>query len=238
MTTKPCLKTTYISQDDTGDTNLSSSVFEIGVDEAGRGPMIGRVYSAAVILPTNPNNTFNHHLMKDSKKFHSEKKIREMAAYIKENAVAWAVGWSDEKTIDEINIRRATHQAMHQAIAQVFLHKEDKHKEDNNQWKNTLLLIDGNDFTPYIHADYGRIPNVCIEGGDNQYTCIAAASILAKVSRDDYIADLCVSHPELIERYDLLKNKGYGTQKHMAGIKQYGITPFHRKTFGICREFA
>jgi len=215
---------------------------EIGVDEAGRGPMLGRVYAAAVILP--PDSTFfNHALMKDSKKFHSEKKIREVATYIKENAIAWAVAYADEKVIDDINIRNATHKAMHAAI-NALLGLEPLNiagfkpiAEEFRGVAPLLLLVDGNDFTPYILSNQ-RVPNVCIEGGDNTYTSIAAASILAKVSRDDYIAELCTTHPELITKYDLLKNKGYGTKKHMDGIKAHGISAFHRKTFGICKEFA
>jgi ribonuclease HII len=240
------LKTAYCV-DDISDSN---SIREIGVDEAGRGPMFGRVYAGAVILPKSLE-AFQHALMKDSKKFHSEKKIREVAAYIKANAIAWAVGWADEREIDELNIRRATHKAMHQAITDIFDKQTDK--------QNILLLVDGNDFTPFIikepatlghatlgpatlgHATLGhatlvqQVQHVCIEGGDNTYSCIAAASILAKVARDDYIAELCAKEPDLITRYDLLKNKGYGTKKHMDGIKKYGITQWHRKTFGICR---
>ena len=202
------------------------SVLEIGVDEAGRGPMLGRVYAAAVILPKDPT-LFNHALMKDSKKFHSKKKIQEASLYIKENAIAWAVAYSSEQVIDEINIRNATHQAMHDAIKQLMLKKPDAN----------MLLVDGNDFTPLI-IDNKRMPHVCIEGGDNAYSCIAAASILAKVSRDDYITALCNEHTNLNEYYDILSNKGYGTKKHMDGIIKYGITQFHRKTFGICKTFA
>ena len=234
-----CLKPAYCLEED---------VLEIGIDEAGRGPMFGRVYAGAVILPKSMD-AFNHTWMKDSKKFHSEKKIREVAAYIKANATAWAVGWADEGEIDRLNIRRATHQAMHQAIQEV-LSKDKKN--------NILLLVDGNDFTPFLlqaeqvqaeqvqaeqaqaeqaQAEQVQVQHVCIEGGDNTFSCIAAASILAKVARDDYIAELCAAEPDLITRYDLLKNKGYGTKKHMDGIKQYGITPYHRKTFGICKQF-
>jgi ribonuclease HII len=209
----------------------SGTINEIGVDEAGRGPMLGRVYAGAVILPKSTED-FNHFWMKDSKKFHSEKKIREMATYIKEKAIAWSVAYADEREIDAINIRNATHQAMHKAIKDILTKKA---WNENN--KEILLLIDGNDFTPFLQ-DNEKIAHVCIEGGDNAYSCIAAASILAKVARDDYIAELCTEHPNLITHYDLLKNKGYGTKKHMDGIKQHGITPFHRKTFGICREFA
>jgi ribonuclease HII len=211
---------------------LEEDILEIGVDEAGRGPMFGRVYAGAVSLPKSMVD-FNHALMKDSKKFHSEKKIREVAAYIKTHALAWAVGWADEREIDELNIRRATHKAMHQAIKEVIAKQE---------WASAkILLVDGNDFTPFVDKSESIVPvplhHVCIEGGDNTYSCIAAASILAKVARDDYIAELCAQEPDLITRYDLLKNKGYGTKKHMDGIKQYGITQWHRKTFGICKQF-
>ena len=213
-----CLKPAYCLEED---------ILEIGVDEAGRGPMFGRVYTGAVILPKSME-AFKHALMKDSKKFHSEKKIREVAAYIKANAIAWAVGYADEREIDQLNIRRATHKAMHQAIKAVIDQQSDK--------KNILLLVDGNDFTPFM-VEAQQVQHVCIEGGDNTYSCIAAASILAKVARDDYIAELCAQQPDLITRYDLLKNKGYGTKKHMDGIKEHGITAHHRKTFGICKQF-
>jgi ribonuclease HII len=219
------LKSSYC--DDDAD---NVTVVEIGVDEAGRGPMFGRVYTGAAVLPKSMA-AFNHALMKDSKKFHSEKKIREVAAYIKTNALAWAVGWADETVIDAINIRNATHQAMHMAIKEIMTKLQPTVEQ-------TLLLIDGNDFTPFVHQENANVlSHVCIEGGDNTYSCIAAASILAKVARDDYIAELCQQDPSLITRYDLLKNKGYGTKKHMDGIKQYGITPWHRKTFGICKTF-
>lgn len=225
------LKTSYCEDD----------AVEIGVDEAGRGPMFGRVYTGAVVLPKSAE-AFSHHLMKDSKKFHSEKKIREVADYIKSHATAWSVGYADESVIDNINIRNATHQAMHNAIKEV-LEKLNPTSADvaeqtaEHTAEHTLLLIDGNDFTPFIHKE-STLSHVCIEGGDNAYSCIAAASILAKVARDDYIAEMCKQEPSLIEHYDLLKNKGYGTKKHMDGIKKYGITQWHRKTFGICKTFA
>jgi ribonuclease HII len=208
--------------------------YEIGVDEAGRGPMLGRVYASAAVLPKSMEQ-FNHALMKDSKKFHSEKKIKEVAAYIKENAIAWSVQYSDERVIDKINIRNATHKAMHAAIHEVMEQLRNKHPSINT---NTLLLVDGNDFTPLMDNTSGeKVSHVCIEGGDNTYSSIAAASILSKVSRDDYIAELCAANPILNEHYGILKNKGYGTKIHMDGIKQHGITPFHRKSFGICRSF-
>ena len=203
---------------------------EIGIDEAGRGPMFGRVYAAAVILPKC--DIFKHELMKDSKKFHSTKRIQETAEYIKQNAIAWAVEYSTEREIDIYNIRKATHMAMHKSILKVI--------EYFGKEKNYHLLVDGNDFTDLTiiqNDNLISIPYTCIEGGDNKYTSIAAASILAKVTRDEYIDAMCVNHPELDERYGIKKNKGYGTKIHMEGIHKFGITDFHRKTFGICRNF-
>ena len=204
------------------------NIIEIGIDEVGRGPMFGRVYTAAVILP---KEGFEHSKMKDSKKFHSKKKINEVSEYIKENAIAWSIQWEDEKVIDKINIRNATHSAMHKAIKEIY---------DKENDKNYVLLVDGNDFKPYIVIKENileQVSHVCIEGGDNKYTSIAAASILAKVARDAYIDELCVLNPELIEKYDLSNNKGYGTKKHMDGISEHGITEWHRRSFGICKTF-
>jgi ribonuclease HII len=207
-------------------------VLEIGVDEVGRGPLFGRVYTAAVILPKE--GTFDHSKLKDSKKFHSTKKIQEVATYIKENAIAWAVAYEDEQTIDTINILQATQSAMHKAIQEV--------RKQINKESNIYLLIDGNYFKPItiLHNKTKKIdsiPFTCIEGGDNKYTPIAAASILAKVARDQYIQDLCLANPELVEYYDLGNNKGYGSKKHMEGIKQHGISIWHRRSFGICKEY-
>lgn len=213
------------------------SVREIGVDEAGRGPMLGRVYAGAVILPKEMTR-FNHALMKDSKKFTSEKKIKEAAEYIKTHSLAWAVAYADEREIERINIRNATHQAMHAAIKETLAQAiaQAIAAQAGTSAAGTLLLIDGNDFTPLILAGQ-TISHICIEGGDNTFSAIAAASILAKVARDEYITELCAIHPTLDEHYGLLKNKGYGTKKHMDGIKAHGISPFHRKSFGICRNY-
>ena len=194
---------------------------EIGVDEVGRGPMLGRVYSAAVILPKN--DSFNHSLMKDSKRFHSKNKILEAYEYIKDNCLAWNVSYSSETIIDKINIRNATHRAMHEAIRGIIKPNENIH-----------LLIDGSDFKPYtiMRPDIGivQVPTTCIVGGDDKYSAIAAASIIAKVTRDKYIESLCEMNPTLDEKYGILSNKGYGTKTHMDGIKAYGITKFHRRS--------
>ena len=215
------------------DENDNDKIFEIGVDEVGRGPMFGRVYCAAVILPQN----FKHELMKDSKKFHSKKKLEETAKYIKENCIEYTIAFEDEKCIDKENIKNATHAAMHKAIKNLI----NKMKEKKNGTKEYLILVDGHDFKPITYFDNDKeliceIPAVCIVGGDNLYTPIAAASILAKVERDNYIYDLCKQYPKLDEYYDLSKNKGYGTAKHMEGIRQYGVSEWHRKSFGICKE--
>ena len=167
--TQQPLKFAYCQNEEEND-NDNDIIMEIGVDEAGRGPMFGRVYTGAVVLPKNSDN-FNHTLMKDSKKFHSEKKIREVAEYIKEHAIAWAVGYSDEKVIDDINIRRATHKAMHQAIGEVITKLEQKKNVDNYNNSDILLLVDGNDFTSYYNnKSHNPLSYVCIEGGDNVYT--------------------------------------------------------------------
>lgn len=203
-------------------------VYEIGVDEAGRGPLFGRVYTAAVILPHS--DELDCSMMKDSKRFTSVKKINEAAEYIKENALAWAVAYEDEKTIDKINIRQATFKAMHNAIRDVI----KKIKSDNIR-----LVIDGNDFKPYMTMNknnYQSVTHTCIEGGDDKISCISAASILAKVERDKYIGVLCQNNPKLSSCYGIHTNKGYGTKKHIDGIKEHGITEWHRKSYGICKE--
>lgn len=207
----------------------SPYTIQIGVDEAGRGPLFGRVYAAAVVLP---KDDFRHEDMKDSKRFHSKTKIRRVAQYIREHpGVIYSVQFVEPDVIDCINIRQAVLRAMHDAIRDVMKQTADA--------KAVLLLVDGNDFRPYNYLGedetWNSVPHVTIEGGDNQYTCIAAASILAKVAHDDYIANLCVEHPELVERYHLDKNVGYGTRQHLEGIAQYGITQWHRKTFARCK---
>jgi ribonuclease HII len=184
--------------------------------------MFGRVYSAAVVLPTDPA-LFDHSKMKDSKRFHSTKKISETADYIQQHAVAWAVTYQDEKSIDTVNILQATQQSMHESLFEVL-------RKGKFEKSEALALIDGN----YFNAVHG-LRHVCVEGGDNKYSCIAAASILAKVFRDKYIDDMCNAHPELDERYSLRKNKGYGTAQHMEGLKKFGPSQWHRRTFGFLK---
>jgi len=233
------LSTSYTAATDTDTTMSATHKYEIGVDEAGRGPLFGRVYTGAVILPPASSVGFDFSLLKDSKKFHSEKKIREVSDYIKEHAVAWAISYEEADVIDTMNIRRATLQCMRNSINMVV----KKHAASAPQTDDYLLLIDGNDFIPLgmYNQDTSEIDtytHVCVEGGDNTYACIAAASILAKVARDDYIEKLCDQHPVLDEMYSLRGNKGYGAKKHLDGIREHGITQWHRRSYGICKSFA
>ena len=207
----------------------SNDIYEIGVDEAGRGPLFGRVYTAAVVLPKD--NRFNHELMRDSKKITSKKKIKEIAEYIKANAIAWSIQFETEEMIDKINIRQCVLSSMHKSI-KACIQQLNTHEVE--------LLIDGNDFKPFTYIKNDQIEychHITIKGGDNLYTSIAAASILAKVARDQYIVDLCKEHIELEQHYGIESNKGYGAKRHMDGIRVHGITKWHRKTYGICKEY-
>jgi ribonuclease HII len=219
--------------------NQDTTVIEIGIDEAGKGPMFGRVYAAAAILPRiNDTDTFSHEDLRDSKKIKSHKKLSTLADYIKENALAWSVCYETEQSIDKINIRQATFKAMHNAIKDVIGQAIRKGIAQIGQIE---LLVDGNDFKPYMTMNgtmFRSVPHSCYEGGDNRFTPIAAASILAKTERDTYILELCENHPELKERYSIHTNKGYGTKKHMDGIQEHGITQWHRRSYGICKNYA
>ena len=206
-----------------------SNEYEIGVDECARGPMFGRLYTAAVILPKD--ESFRHDWMKDSKKIKSRTKMRELADYIKEHAIAWHIEFAEASLIDEINIRQAVLRSMRESIRQVL----QKISSDG-----VMLVVDGNDFPPYMVFDdttetLREIPSVTVEKGDGTYSFIAAASILAKNAHDEYILDLCEQYPLLKTRYSLHENMGYGTAKHMAGIAEHGITQWHRRSFGACK---
>jgi ribonuclease HII len=223
--------------------NEDNTVIEIGVDEVGRGPLFGRVYTAAVILPKDDNFDFSK--VKDSKKFYSKKKLEEAAEYVKNNSLMWHVSYEDEKKIDEINILQATQLSMHNSINEVCKkynkQMNDKGKREKKDYSFNLL-IDGNYFNPIttFNKETNKIesvPYVTIEGGDNKYASIAAASILAKVERDKYINELCVQNPELINHYGIDSNKGYGAKKHIEGIKEHGITIWHRRSFAPCKNY-
>ena len=212
--------------------HIDDATPEVGIDEVGRGPLFGRVYTACVVLPKD--DSFDHSLMKDSKSFHSVHKIKQVSDYIKSHCVQYEISYEDHDVIDNINILQATQSAMHKGINKILSNLEEP--------TNVRLLVDGNYFNPYLYYDkkltrLSQIDHVCIAGGDATYSAIAAASIVAKVARDTYILELCEEHPYLQEKYDLIHNKGYGAQKHRDGIKAFGISFWHRKTFGTCKNF-
>jgi len=185
---------------------LNNTNIEVGLDEAGRGCLAGPVVAAAVILPKN----FNHPLLDDSKKL-SEKKRNELRQVIEEKALAYAVAFVDNHTIDKINILNASILAMHKAIDKLTV-------------KFDFLLIDGNRFKAYK-----KVPHECIIKGDGKYQSIAAASILAKTYRDEYIIKLAKKFPE----YQWHQNKAYPTKKHIEAILEHGTTRYHRRSYHI-----
>ena len=179
---------------------------EAGCDEAGRGCLAGSVYAAAVILPDDYQND----LLNDSKQL-TEKRRYQLREIIERDAVAWAVGIVTPEEIDKINILNASILAMHRALDQL-------------KGRPEAIIVDGNRFKPY-----NKIPHTTIVKGDGKYLSIAAASILAKTYRDDYMNRLAEEYPQ----YDWRSNKGYPTKKHREAIKQFGITPYHRKSYNL-----
>jgi ribonuclease HII len=187
---------------------------EAGCDEAGRGCLAGSVYAAAVILPED----YQNEELNDSKQL-TDKRRKELRKIIERDAVAWAVGVVTPDEIDRINILNASILAMHRALDQLKVRPE-------------AIIVDGNRFKPYhtvVDGSAVDIPYTTIVKGDGKYLSIAAASILAKTYRDDYMDQLALEYPQ----YDWKQNKGYPTKKHREAIRKYGITPFHRKTFNI-----
>lgn len=179
---------------------------EVGCDEAGRGCLAGSVYAAAVILPPD----YENELLNDSKKL-SAKKRYTLRAEIERDAVAWAVGVVTPDEIDKINILNASFLAMHRALDQLKVRPE-------------AIIVDGNRFKPYQ-----ELPFTTIVKGDGKYLSIAAASILAKTYRDDYMQALAKEYPQ----YDWQSNMGYPTKKHRQAISEHGVTPYHRKSFNL-----
>ena len=199
-------------------TFYKENTIEAGIDEAGRGSLIGRVYAAAVIWDPNVIEPKGF-ILKDSKKI-SRKKRKKIRDYILENAVAYAVGYAEPEEIDNINILKATIKSMQRAVNKLTVKPE-------------LLLVDGNRFEVFPYKDMSYIDYICITQGDDKYKSIAAASILAKVYHDEHIEELVKNNQEL-EKYDLLNNMGYGTKKHMNALIVNGSTKFHRKSFKPC----
>jgi ribonuclease HII len=204
-----------------------SNDYEICLDEVGRGCMFGDVYVACVVLPKD--NKFDKKDIKDSKKFTSRIKLKNKAEYIKENALFWHVAQISVGVIDEINILQAVMMGMHKCIDSVLSKIDYKNKK-------IKLIVDGNYFNEYKDINGVKIEHVTVKQGDGKYVGIAAASILAKDSRDSDIIELCEEYPVLKECYGLDKNVGYATKKHLEGIEEHGITQWHRKTFGKCRN--
>ncbi len=188
---------------------MEAGRIEAGCDEAGRGCLAGAVFAAAVILPED----FENEELNDSKRL-SEKARYRLRPLIEREAIAWAVGIVSPEEIDRINILNASFLAMHRAIKQLKV-------------SPSHLLIDGNRFTPYP-----GIPHTTIIKGDGKYLSIAAASILAKTYRDDYMNELAAKYPA----YHWQENKGYPTKAHREAIRTFGITPYHRKTFTLLPE--
>ena len=187
-------------------------MIEAGCDEAGRGCLAGSVYAAAVILPPDYENG----LLNDSKQL-SEHRRYELREIVQRDALAWAVGIVTPGEIDRINILNASILAMHRALDQLNVRPE-------------AIIVDGNRFKPYSTAPrQAPLPCTTIVKGDGKYLSIAAASILAKTYRDDYMNKLAQEYPQ----YDWAHNKGYPTKKHRDAIRQHGITPYHRRSYNL-----
>lgn len=189
--------------------HLHPDTIEAGCDEAGRGCLAGDVYAAAVILPPD----FENELLNDSKKL-TEAKRYKLREIIEREALSWAVSIVTAEEIDKINILRASILAMHRAVDKLKIRPQH-------------LLIDGNKFTPYPN-----IPHTTVVKGDATYMNIAAASILAKTYRDDYMLAIAKEYPQ----YDWESNKGYPTEKHRAAIREFGTTPYHRMSYNLLGE--
>ena len=200
-----------------------SDKLEAGIDEVARGCLAGPVYSAAVIWPKELDETEIHFKLRDSKKL-SKKRREFLKDYIEETAIDFSVASIDNRLIDKNNILNATYMAMHKAIRNLNVEPE-------------FLLVDGDKFKLYYDNDNDLIEHKCIISGDSKYAAISAASILAKVYHDNYIENLLNDEPEL-KQYGWDTNMCYGTEKHLDAIREYGLTKYHRKTFGICKEYA
>ncbi len=197
-----------------------SDLIEAGCDEAGRGCLAGAVYAAAVILPPDYQNAE----LNDSKQL-SERRRYQLRQQIERDAVSWAVGIVSPEEIDQINILNASILAMHRALDQLLVRPQ-------------AIIVDGNKFKPYYEPQSttaeprtkgAPLPHTCIVKGDAKYLSIAAASILAKTYRDDYMNLLAEEFPQ----YDWRSNKGYPTKKHREAIREFGITPYHRRTYNL-----
>lgn len=200
---------------------------EIGLDEVGRGCLFGPVCAAGCIwLDKDPIISDDNKLyIKDSKKCNN-KQLNILNNYIINNSISYSINIVNNDVIDNINILQSTYKCMHMCIDDIT----SSINIDN-------ILVDGNNFKNYFDNNGNIINHVCIINGDNNYKSIACSSILAKYFRDNYINKLVEDYPEL-KKYDIHNNKGYGTKKHINAIKEYGLTKWHRKSFGICKEYS
>ncbi len=191
------------------ENNYSGQILEAGTDEAGRGCLSGPVVAAAVILP----ETFEHPFLNDSKQL-TEKQRKELRPFIEENALCYGVSFIDQEEVDKINVLQASITGMHRSIAQLNPQPE-------------FIIVDGNKFKPYQ-----KIPHQTIVKGDAKYLSIAAASVLAKTYRDEFMEKIHQEFP----MYNWKKNKGYPTKEHREAIREFGITKYHRKSFKLLPE--
>ncbi|MDY0780775.1 ribonuclease HII [Tenacibaculum sp. IB213877] len=189
--------------------NYSGFTLEAGTDEAGRGCLSGPVVAAAVILPAN----FEHPLLNDSKQL-SEIKRQELRPFIEKNALAYSVSFIHNEEVDELNVLQASITGMHRSIQQLKIIPE-------------FIIVDGNKFNPYPNIEHKTIVK-----GDAKFMSIAAASVLAKTYRDEFMEKIHQEHPE----YNWKQNKGYPTQQHRNAIREFGATKYHRKSFKLLPE--
>ena len=201
---------------------LHDDKIEVGIDEAGRGSLFGRMYVGAVVLPAEIDCCFDNgealKQIKDSKKL-SEKKRDILYDYITECAVDYSVAWCSNTQIDTENVLQADLNTMHKAL-------------DSMNVPVQRILVDGDSWKPWLANEEAEVYKII--DGDSKFLAIAAASILAKVERDRWVLSVCDEYPDYDEMYGLRSNKGYGTAKHMTGLKEHGPTPLHRMSYAPC----
>ena len=230
-----------------------TTTYEMGIDEAGRGPLFGRVYVAGVVLPKKDNTEcfdanhspelgFVHSWMRDSKQIKAHSRMQALSEYIQRHALAFHIAYAEPATIDRRNILQATVDCMQECVRELA-RKLAEQSPDKTTFpvRQCLALVDGSYFRPVGFYNERTdellyLPHQTVEQGDATFTSIAAASILAKCARDNYIRDMCRDYPVLHERYGLATNMGYGTATHMEGLRKYGATQWHRQSFRPCQQ--
>lgn len=203
----------------------NDNVLEAGIDEVGRGSLFGRLYVGAVVLPFDKSDIFDHgaelHQINDSKKL-TKRKRAILYDYVKEIAVDWNTSYAEASEIDKLNVLEADLAAMRRCLKELV-------------WEPKRILVDGDRWIKTAE-DIPGAEYICIPKGDAKYLSIAGASILAKVDHDTWIEEVCSQNPTFDTHYGLLSNMGYGTATHMNGLKEHGITDYHRKSFRPVRE--